>query len=299
MAADVSALRAPEAPAAAPSGSTMLAGLDALETPLVAAVPAWRRLWSATWPKLLALAIAIGAWQLVVLSGHWSRFILPGPREVFERLFEDVQTATLWKAIGVTMQRGLWGFFLSVVIGVALGLGVAQFKALRAAFGSFITGLQTMPSIAWFPLAIVLFKLSEGAITFVVVLGAAPSVANGLIHGIDHIPPLYLRVGRTVGARRFAKYRHVVIPAAMPGFVAGLKQGWAFAWRSLLAGELIVTIASKQSLGFLLNQNRELSDYVGLLSMMIVILIIGIVLDSVAFAYVEKVVRRRRGLAAR
>ena len=137
-------------------------------------------------------------------------------------------------------------------------------------------GLQTMPSIAWFPLAVLLFKLTEEAITFVVVLGAAPSIANGLIHGVDHIPPVLTRAGRAMGAKGIDAYRYVILPAAMPSFVAGLKQGWAFAWRSLMAGELIVIIANKSSLGQLLQVNRDLVDSEGLLSIMLVILIIGI-----------------------
>src|SRR5262249_48320302 len=154
----------------------------------------------------------------------------------------------LWKAIGITMRRGLWGFAIAVVLGVIIGALVSRFKPLRSALGSLITGLQTMPSIAWFPLAILLFKLSESAITFVVVIGAAPSGAGGFLHGVDPIPPNLTRAGRVLGAKGIAAYWHVILPAAMPSFVAGLKQGWAFAWRGLMAGELIVIIAAQTSL---------------------------------------------------
>jgi NitT/TauT family transport system permease protein len=153
-----------------------------------------------------------------------------------------------------------------------------------------------MPSIAWFPFAILLFGLSEYAILFVVVLGAAPSVANGLVSGVDHIPPLLLRAGRVLGARGLAAYRHVVLPAALPGYVAGLKQGWAFSWRSLMAGELLVIIASRPSIGTRLHFARELSDAPGLLAMMIVVLVIGVIVDGMVFGTIEKKIRRRRGL---
>jgi NitT/TauT family transport system permease protein len=159
-----------------------------------------------------------------------------------------------------------------------------------------ITGLQTMPSIAWFPLAIVLFGLTEGAMMFVVILGAAPAIANGVITGVDHIPPLLLRAGRVLGARGLAAYRHVILPAALPGFVAGLKQGWAFAWRSLMAGELIVIIAKRPSLGQQLEFTRGNQDYPGLVATMLVILVIGIVIDSVFFGRIERTIRRRWGL---
>jgi NitT/TauT family transport system permease protein len=276
-----------------------VAGLDALETPVGTAPSIGRRAWAATWPKLLAIAIVVVAWQLVVLSGWQPSYVLPGPLDVGARVASDLGDPDTWAAIWTTLRRGLWGFALAVGIGVAVGALVAHFAVLRSAIGSLIMGLQTMPSIAWFPLAMLLFQLSEEAITFVVVLGAAPSIANGLIHGIDHIPPVLTRAGRVLGARGIDAYRYVILPAAMPSFVGGLKQGWAFAWRSLLAGELIVVIANRASLGQLLQVNRELVDTEGLLAIMVIILFIGIALDSLVFGTVERRIREKRGLLAR
>jgi NitT/TauT family transport system permease protein len=207
-----------------------------------------------------------------------------------------MQTAEFWNAVNVTMQRAIKGYALALVIGVAIGLAVSRSRVLRAAVGSLITGLQTMPSVAWFPLAILLFKLTDAAIMFVIVLGAAPSIANGLIHGVDHVPPIMLRAGRVLGAKGFSAYRHVILPAALPSFTAGLKQGWAFSWRSLMAGELLVIIAKSKSLGFLLASNRELVDAPGLMATMIVILVIGIIVDALFFAQIEKRLRHRWGL---
>ena len=279
-----------------PASADEVAGLDALETRRVEGPPLIRRIWSATWPKVLAIAIVLAVWQAVVWAGWKPTYALPAPGDVFAELGKEVQKPTIWNAILTTLGRGAWGFVLAVLIGTVIGSLVARFRVLRAAIGSLITGLQTMPSIAWFPLAILLFKLSEEAITFVVVVGAAPSIANGVVHGIDHIPPVLTRAGRVLGARGFDMYRHVVLPAAMPSFVAGLKQGWAFAWRSLLAGELIVTIANKASLGQLLSVNRELADAKGLIAVMLVILAIGILLDSLVFGQVERRIRVKRGL---
>jgi NitT/TauT family transport system permease protein len=244
----------------------------------------------------MAIAIVLALWQLVFWLKLTPDYNLPAPATVFDELWQQLQKPAIWGAIGTTVRRGVLGFAMALGIGVAIGVLVARFPVLRAAIGSLITGLQTMPSIAWFPLAVVIFKLSEDAIFFVVVLGAAPSIANGVIHGIDHIPPVLTRAGRVLGARGLDMYRHVVIPAAMPSFTAGLKQGWAFAWRSLLAGELIVTIANKASLGQLLQVNRELSDAPGLLAIMIVILVIGILLDSLVFGQIERRIRVKRGL---
>jgi NitT/TauT family transport system permease protein len=152
--------------------------------------------------------------------------------------------------------------------------------------------------VAWFPLALLLFRVSEAAIFFVVVLGAAPSIANGLINGVDQVPPTLLRAGRVLGARGVALWRHVIMPAALPSFIGGLKQGWAFSWRSLMAGELLVIVPGEKSIGFLLQQNRDLNNSAGLLAVMILILVIGIVVDSVFFGAAERRIRRRWGLAA-
>jgi NitT/TauT family transport system permease protein len=259
---------------------------------------ALRRVWAATWPKLGATAVVLLAWQAVVWSGWRPRYLLPGPGPVFRRLWDDLANGVLPKAVATTLSRAFIGYAVAAVIGVALGAAVSQVRVLRVAIGSLITGLQTMPSIAWFPLAILLFQASETAILFVIVLGAAPAVANGLISGIDHIPPLLLRAGRMMGARGIDKYRHVVFPAALPAFVGGLKQAWAFAWRSLMAGELIVIIATRPSLGARLQIARDFLDAEGLLAAMVVILVIGIAVDSLFFGRVERAIRRRWGLVA-
>ncbi|MDL4815704.1 ABC transporter permease [Actinomadura opuntiae] len=273
-----------------------LAGLDALE---LGGGGTGRRLlqrtWSAAWPMLAAVVIALLAWQVVVWSGWKKPWVLPGPLDTFPVLWDQVTSSRFWKAVALTMQRAIIGFAVSIAVGVLVGALVSQFRVLRRAFGSLITGLQTMPSIAWFPLAILLFKLSESAILFVVVLGAAPSIANGLIAGVDYTPPILLRAGKVMGLRGLNLYRHLVLPASLPSFVAGLKQGWAFAWRSLMAGELLVIIGSTTSLGVLLSQARELNNTADMISYMIVILVIGIVIDQL-FGVVDRAIRSRWGL---
>ncbi len=279
--------------------ASQLAGLDALDQAGRAhSVSFLLRAWRATWPKLAAIGLALLAWQVVVWSGWRPTYVLPGPITVLERFWQDLGEPETWKAVATTLRRAAVGFALAVAVGVTIGLAVSRFKSLRTAVGSLITGLQTMPSIAWFPLALLLFRLSEGAIMFVVVIGAAPSIANGLISGIDHVPPLLTRAGRVLGARGLTAYRHVIIPAALPTFLTGLKQGWAFAWRSLMAGELLVIIANQPSIGSRLQFEREFADAAGLMSVMLLILVIGVAVDAIAFSTAERAVRRRRGLAA-
>ena len=252
------------------------------------------RAWKATWPKLVAVAIVIGGWQIEVWSGWQKQYVVPSPFTVLDALWHD--PVTMLSASWVTLTRGGQGFLISMLVGGAVGIAVARVAFLRAAIGSIITGLQTMPSVAWVPLAIILFHEGPGTVTFVVVLGAAPSIANGIINGIDHVPPVLLRAGRVLGARGFGALRHVVIPAALPAVIGGLKQGWAFAWRSLMAAELIGSLGGKLGIGQLLNGAQVQDDYIGVFEVMIVILIIGILIDSLVFGTLDRAIRRRYGL---
>lgn len=276
-----------------------LAGLDALDMPIRPRMARPARIWAGVWPKLAAAGILLVAWEGIVLTGWRPSYVLPGPMEVFERLASDITARDLPLAVAITMRRAAIGFGIALAVGIFIGLALVGSRRLRTAAASLITGLQTMPSIAWFPLAILIFGLSEPAILFVVVLGAAPAIANGLIAGVDTIPRSLLRVGQVLGARRFAKYRLVIMPAAVPSFVGGLKQGWAFAWRSLMAGELLVIIGAEPSIGARLQFARELSDAPGLLSMMLVILLIGIGIDGLLFGNLQALVARRWGLGVR
>jgi len=173
---------------------------------------------------------------------------------------------------------------------------VSRIRPLRAAVGSLITAVQTLPSIVWVPFAIILFGANTTAILFVIVMTAAPAIANGLIAGADYLPPLLLRAGKTMGLRRVSLYRHVIMPATLPAFVGGLKQGWAFGWHGLIAGEVVVIILGQPSLGVLLTNDQDQADMASAIGVIILILIIGIVVDML-FNVVNGRIRRRWGVA--
>ena len=253
------------------------------------------RAWKATWPKLAAIAIVLAIWELIALSG-WKKLIFPAPGPTLANLWDQIGTGLLWHAMGTTLYRAVIGFALALLVGSVVGALVSRIGPLRAAIGSLLTGLQTMPSIAWFPFAIILFGLTTQAIIFVIIMGAAPSIANGLIAGIDYTPPLLLKAGHMMGLRRLSLYRYLILPASLPSFVAGLRQGWAFAWRSLMAGELLVIVANQPSIGVLLQTDQDQADLVSAAAIMIVILVIGIVVDS-AFSAADRSLRRRWGLS--
>ncbi len=252
------------------------------------------RAWNGAWPVLLAIVLALAVWELIHLSG-WKKDIFPGPGATLSNLWAQLHTGLLWHAIATTAERAVIGFGLAVLIGGVIGALVSRIRPLRAAVGSLITGLQTLPSIAWFPFAIILFGISTSAILFVIILGAAPSIANGLIAGVDYTPPLLLKAGTMMGLRRLSLWRYLILPASLPAFVAGLKQGWAFAWRSLMAGELLVVIANQPSLGVLLSTDQDQSDMVSATAIIIVILILGIIVDQL-FGLADRGIRRRWGL---
>jgi NitT/TauT family transport system permease protein len=275
-----------------------LRGLDSLELQPDQGQPERGRLarkaWAALWPKVLAIALVLVVWELIALA-HWKPYVFKGPGPVFSDLWQQMQHGMLWSTIGWTMYSAVEGYAAALIIGSVVGLLVARIPPLRAAVGGIITGLQTMPSVAWAPFGIILFGENTSAILFVVILGAAPSIANGVITGVDYTPPLLLRAGKTMGLRGFALYRHLILPASLPAFVAGLKQGWAFAWRSLMAAELFVAIIGQFSIGQQLNVDQQSQDFTGASTMIIVILVIGIVINTI-FTKADTALRRRRGL---
>ena len=253
------------------------------------------RVWSAVWPKLGAVLLTVVVWQLVVWSGWRPQSALPGPWPVLERLAGDLGRVDFYAGMGLTLRRAAIGYAIAAGVAVAVAILIARIELARRSVGSLLVGLQSMPSIAWFPLAVLLLQRNEGAITFVVLMGAAPAIAAGLLSGIDQVHPQLIRVGRAMGADGLRLYRHVILPAALPAFVGGLKQGWAFAWRSLMSAELLIAVTSPASIGQQLQSARNLNDTQQLLAIMIVIFVIGIAIDSL-FGGLDRVVRRRWGL---
>lgn len=279
----------------APESATATPGFSTIKNTNLEGKSGIALAWAWTWPKLVAIGLVVLIWQILIWT-HWKPdYVLPSPTTVAQTLWSDAGHSRLWSSIQTTMLRALRGYALAVVIGTLLGVAVVQWKVFRLGVGSLLAGLQTMPSIAWFPLAILLFGLDEKAILFVVILGAAPSVASGVITGIDEVPPPLLRAGKMLGANGIDRYRHIVLPAAMPTYVQGMKQGWAFSWRSLLAGELLVGIAGTTSIGGDLQLDRQFGHPDKMLGLMVVILIIGMIVDGI-FSYFTKRIRLRRGL---
>ncbi|MEY9966449.1 NitT/TauT family transport system permease protein [Streptacidiphilus sp. MAP12-16] len=273
------------------------AGLDALETETVEGTPLRRVLLSKALPPLIAVVLVLLLWQ-GAYAAHLKRpDLLPSPLDVWNSLYDQWLQGTILGTIWTSLSRGALGFLASVVIGTPIGLLVAKVKPVRAAIGPILSGLQSIPSVAWVPAAVIWFGLSNATIYAVVLLGAVPSIANGLVAGVDQVQPLYLRAGRTLGATGLRGVWFVLLPAALPGYLAGLKQGWAFAWRSLMAAELI---ASSPALGLGLGQSlenaREVQDMPGVLSTILLILLVGIGIELLIFAPLERRVLRSRGL---
>jgi NitT/TauT family transport system permease protein len=271
-----------------------LEGLDRLELELPRSRSRGRRVWSSVWPKLAAAGIGIGLWQLVVWSGWKPTYLLPSPFTVFHTMWNDRHA--LFSALGTTTRRAIEYYAAALVIGTIIAIALTRVKAVRTALSPLVTGLQSMPSVAWVPMAILLFGTKPEAILFVTLAGSIPAVIIGTMAAIDAVPPVLLQAGHILGARGINRYRHVVLPAALPGYTAGMRQGWAFAWRSLMAGELIVAARGSSSLGQLLSAYQDQSLAADVFGVMIAILLVGLFMDVVVFSRIERTVLERRGL---
>lgn len=272
------------------------AGLDALDAgPVEERQSRTRRALVTTLPPLLALVAILATWQLVVLTAHPAT--LPSPQEVAGSLRDQWQLGRIQEAVRTSLERGVLGFLASAVVATPIGVLLARVRPLRRAFRPLISGLQSLPSVAWVPAAILWFGLNETALYFVILMGAVPSIINGTISGLDQVPPLYQRVGQVLGARGLTLARYILLPAALPGYLGGLKQGWAFSWRSLMAAELIVNSGDLGlGLGQVLDQARSLSDLPGVLAGILSILFVGIAVELFVFDPAERWVLKRRGL---
>lgn len=276
------------------SGDDVAAGLDALEE-----APRRKRFDIATVvAPVVALLGLLLVWQIAVWLEVRPVWILPGPVDVWTSLTADLGWGAAASAVWTSLSRGLVGFVLAVVLGTVVGLLVGQVRALRLAFRPLLSAMQSLPSVAWVPAAILWFGLTDMTMYAVILLGAVPSIAMGLIGGLDQTPPLLSRAGRVLGATRFQLVRHVLLPAALPAYLTGVKQGWAFSWRSLMAAEIIVRSPQLGlGLGQLLNQGRDLSDVSLVVVAVLLVLLVGIAIDIIVFSPIERAVLRRRGLA--
>jgi sulfonate transport system permease protein len=273
------------------------AGLDALETHQSHPAPHRDVLVRKVLPPLTAVALVLLIWQTLVWAKVTEEYKLPPPGVVWDSVADMWLQGTLFDAVWTSISRGLLGFLLALAIGTPLGLLVARVKFVRAAIGPILSGLQSLPSVAWVPPAVIWLGLNESMMFTVILLGAVPSIANGLVSGVDQVPPLFIRAGRTMGATGLRGTWHVVMPAAFPGYLAGLKQGWAFSWRSLMAAEIIASSPELGlGLGQLLENGRNNADMAGVFLAILLILGVGIAIDLLIFCPVERRMLRSRGL---
>lgn len=272
------------------------AGLDRLQT--AADVSHRRRgVIAAVVPPLVLVTVLLLAWHAYTLWAQPRPDLFPGPVQVLGAFGEAWRTGRMQEAVGTSLERGIVGFAIALAIGTPLGLVLSEWRLLRRAAGPLIAGLQVLPSVAWVPAAIIWFGLSDATVFFVILMGATPSVIGGLLAGLDQVPPQLRRVGTVLGASRWQQAWFVTLPAALPGYLAGIRQGWAFSWRSLMAAEIIAVGGSIGfGLGSLLQQSRELADLAGVLMTIMLILTVGVLIELLLFGPVERRILRRRGL---
>lgn len=237
-------------------------------------------------------------WELVYKLGVdvlsiWKSYTFPSPIDVFKSLYFLAIDNTLAIAVSASMKRLIVGYLLSVVIGLSLGLFIVRYKYIGENIKALLLGLQTLPSICWLPFAILWFGLSEKTIIFVIAMGSIFAISIATEGAISNVYPLYIKAAKTMGAKGLKLYLNVVIPASLPSIVAGMKQGWSFAWRALMAGEML---AVTKGLGQVLMVGRDLADISQVVAVMIVIIVIGLFLDNIVFGKIEANIRQKWGL---
>ena len=248
--------------------------------------------------QLLFLFGIVVLWQLLYFVGvdvfeFWKPYAMPSPAGVWKSLLRLIENGSLFAAIGSSLLRGMIGFAISVVTGTLLGFLMEHFKFLRRNMRPLVMGVQTLPSVCWVPFSILWFGLSEQAIIFVVVMGSAFSIAIATDNAIHNVPPIYKKAALTMGASQKQIYRKVILHACLPELVSGLKQGWSFAWRALMSGEVMTTCIG---LGQTLITGRNLADINQVMLVMIIIVLVGILIDQIFFRSLERSIYKKRGL---
>jgi NitT/TauT family transport system permease protein len=245
--------------------------------------------------SLVFFLVLLGSWELAARSEIWSPILFPSPTNVLEYIWQSLRDGTLVEATIVTMKRLLIGYGIGLLFGIPLGLLVAKFRLIRDTIGLLALGVQTLPSVCWVPLALLWFGQTESAMLFIVVMGTLWSVIIATNDGVRTMPPIYLRAARTMGSNGLHSWFKVILPASLPYLVGGMKQGWAFAWRSLMAAEIFVTILTGFGLGQLMQYGRELMAMDQVVAVMVIIVLIGLLADKMLFSPWERFFHRRWG----
>jgi NitT/TauT family transport system permease protein len=246
---------------------------------------------------LTFFAALVGIWQILYLAKVKSPVLLPSPGTVGQYLLEALQSGTIAESAWVTIKRLMTGYLAGCVIGLPLGLLTARSRLLNDTIGVLALGLQTLPSVCWVPMAILWFGMTETTMQFVVIMGTLWSVVIAVDNGVRNLPPLYVRAARTMGSRGMHTLVRVILPASLPYIVSGMKQGWAFAWRSLMAAEIFVPIATGEGLGLLMHMGRDFNRMDVVLGIMLVIIFIGLLADKILFSPWERFIHHRWGTA--
>lgn len=245
--------------------------------------------------SLIVFIVAfLALWQLVYMLEIWPKVSLPSPFAVGQTIVDLLLDFTLVKGTAISLWRLFLGFLMSISIGLIVGLIMVKFLHFGKTMSSFALGLQSFPSIAWIPFAILLIGFNDYGILFVVVMSSVFSVMLSTYSGIQNISPIYIKAAKNMGAKGFSLFRYVLIPAATPSLIIGMRQAWSFAWHALIGAEMLIT--TLVGLGHILAVGREFSNMSQIIATMLVIFAIGLVFDRFVFSKIEEKVRDRWGL---
>ena len=243
----------------------------------------------------IALAIFLLVWQIIFSLKIYPSFLFPSPVMTLNRFVSLVDSGTLGLALFTTGYRLVAGFILAIVLGVTIGSAMVLSRRFGRTMSSFALGLQSFPSIAWVPFAILIIGLTDWGILFVMIMSSVFSVILSTYSGIRNIQPIYIKAAKNMGSRRFSLFRNVMLPAAMPSFMSGVRQAWAFAWHALIGAEILMATIG---VGAILYLGSEFARMDEIIASMITIFFIGLAADRLFFFRLEKRVRARWGLTS-
>jgi NitT/TauT family transport system permease protein len=242
---------------------------------------------------ILFYLFLLALWQFTFKLAIWPDFLFPAPTSVFDTFRQGLADGSLLIGISTSMLRVAKGYLIAFTLGLPTGVLIARINIVKNTVGTLISGLQPLPSICWLPLAVLWIGLNEKAIIFIILIGATFSIATATEAGVRNVPPIFIRAARTMGAKGWRIYTDILFPAALPSIITGMKLAWAFAWRALMAGELL---SSGVGLGQILMMGRDLNDMSMVIAVMIIIAVLGLLIDKLIFSMVENKVRKRWGL---
>lgn len=243
--------------------------------------------------KIIFIIALLALWEITARLGLYPTYVFPAFSDVMINLYDGIAKSSYLNDILVSLRRGVIGYSIGLVVGTLAGIALARYRMAKDTLGLLILGLIMLPSLAWMPLSLLWFGIGEEAIIFVAFIGSVFSVTLAIEESIKNISPIYIKVGKTMGARKFNLYFKVILPSILPSIISGIKLGWAFSWHALMAAEMLFATAG---IGHILMIGKEFNDMTQVVAAMVLMILIALVINLMVFRPVETNIKKKWGL---